>query len=446
VAAATEPMTDSPVAADRTEDGHHTSHGWRIVAALAVTQTIGYGTLYYSFAVLLQPMADSLHASTTVVTGALTAAILAGASIAIPVGRWLDRHGGRALMTVGSVLATALVVAWSRVDSAGQLYAVLVGIGLCTAMVLYDPALAVVVSWFDADRRPRAVLAVIVVAGFASTIFMPLTAVLLDHLGWRTALLVLAAVYGTVAVPLHALVVRRPPPTQATAHVARRTRAVVVRAALHDGRFWLLATAFVAHGAAMSAMTVHLVGFLIRQGHPATFAATVAGLLGLLSVTGRLVLTVAQRRQPLTVVVAAVFGVQAAAATALMMAGGSRAGATVTVIGFGLGFGVASLATPQFVAGRYGTAAYGTIAGVLTTPVTLAKATAPLAAAAALTATGSYSPVLIAIAAACLIAAFGVLARASTPSPIAAPPRPDADETEKRLLVYMSDRDSTSAT
>ena len=61
-----------------------------------------------------------------------------------------------------------------------------------------------------------------------------------------------------------------------------------MRAALHDRRFWCLAVAFVAHGAAMSAMTVHLVGFLVHRGHPATFAATVAGLLGVLSVTGRL--------------------------------------------------------------------------------------------------------------------------------------------------------------
>lgn len=63
-------------------------HGWRVVAALAVTQTIGYGVLYYAFAVLLHPMAGSLHASTATVTGALTASVLAGAAMAVPVGRW----------------------------------------------------------------------------------------------------------------------------------------------------------------------------------------------------------------------------------------------------------------------------------------------------------------------------------------------------------------------
>ncbi|RAO37452.1 hypothetical protein PSN13_01434 [Micromonospora saelicesensis] len=90
--------------------GHH---GWRIVAALAVTSTIGYGTLYYAYAVLLTPMAATLGTSTTAVTGALTASVLAGALAAIPVGRWLDHHGGRALMTTGSITATALLIAWS---------------------------------------------------------------------------------------------------------------------------------------------------------------------------------------------------------------------------------------------------------------------------------------------------------------------------------------------
>jgi MFS family permease len=56
-------------------------------------------------------MAADLDASTTVVTGALAVSTLAGAVMAVPVGRWLDRHGGRALMTAGSLAASALLVA-----------------------------------------------------------------------------------------------------------------------------------------------------------------------------------------------------------------------------------------------------------------------------------------------------------------------------------------------
>jgi hypothetical protein len=83
---------------------------------------------------------------------------------------------------------------------------------------------------------------------------------------------------------------------------------------LRDGRFWLLTLAFVANAAALSALSVHLVAYLIEAGHPATFAATVAGLLGVLSVTGRLATTGLQRRTRPATVVAAVFAVQALAA------------------------------------------------------------------------------------------------------------------------------------
>src|SRR6185436_11285144 len=250
-----------------------------------------------------------------------------------------------------------------------------------------EAATAVIVSWFDPARRATALLGMIVVAGFASTVFMPLTGFLEDRYGWRTTLLILAAVYATIAVPLHAAVVRRPPTGTPTARRSTAAqRRVPVRAAVRDGRFWCLAVAFVAHAAAMSTMTVHLVGFLVHSGHQPTFAATVAGLLGVLSVTGRLLLTGAQRRIPLHIAVAVVFAIQAVAAFSLPLVGAHRVGTVIAVTGFGIGFGVASLATPGLLADRYGTTAYATVAGTLATPVTLAKAGAPLAAAALATA------------------------------------------------------------
>jgi MFS family permease len=412
-------------AADQQVSGHRRfGHGWRIVAALAVTQTVGYGTLYYAFAVLLQPMAGTLRTSTTAVTGAFTCSVLAGAVLAVPVGRWLDRHGGRALMTTGSVTATALVVAWSQVQQVWQLYAVLVGIGLSGAMALYKPAFAVVVAWFDPAGRAKALLAITVVAGFASAIFLPLTGALVDAYGWRHALLILAAVHGLTTVPLHALIIRKAPHSADTAGhrpspgQAQAVRARVVQVAVRDRRFWLLAVAFVAHGAAMSTMTVHLVGFLTSKGHPATFAATTAGLLGVLSVTGRLVLTGAQRRVRTTTVVAVIFAVQAVAALSLLVVAGTDVGAVTGVIAFGLGFGISSLATPALLAERYGTVAYATLAGILTVPVTLAGAGTPLGAAALHTATASYTPVLAVVGTGCLIAAAAITTGAGARSPI----------------------------
>jgi MFS family permease len=382
-------------------------HGWRIVAALAVSQTVGFGVQVYAFAVLLQPMAQTLGASTTAITGAVTASMLAGAAAAVPVGRWLDRHGGRALMTLGSLLATALVVAWSQVTSVVALYAVLVALGLTGAMSLYQPAFAVIVSWFEAPRRGTALLAVTVVAGFASSIFFPLTGALVDAYGWRTALLVLAAIHGTLTVPLHALVLRAAPRPAEKVGTVRRWRDSNARLVIRDIRFWVLAIALVAHGGAVNTMAVHLVSYLTTRGHPLAFASTVAGLIGVLSVTGRLVFTGFQRWARTTTIVAVVFAIQTVAALSLPLLGADRLGAAVGVIGFGLGFGVATLAGPALLTERYGTVEYATIAGIIAVPTTLAKAGAPLGAAVIQEASG-YTPVLLAVAAACAVAAAGV--------------------------------------
>ncbi|GAA0474636.1 MFS transporter [Actinoplanes capillaceus] len=423
--------TTNPPAADR---GRRVLHGWWIVATFAVTQTIGYGTLYYAFAVLLHPIAADLHTSPTAVTGVFTTAILVQAAMAVPVGRWLDRHGGRALMTAGAILGAGMLVAWSQVDRVWQLYLIFAGLGVAKAMALYEAATPVLVSWFDATRRPKAILGMIVVAGFASTIFMPLTGWLNERHGWRTTLLILAALYASVAVPLHALIVRRPPSAlPVSRHRGSAQRRALIRAAVRDRRFWWLAAAFVAHAAAMTTMTtmtVHLVGYLTSRGHPATFAASVAGLLGVLSVTGRLLLTAAGRRIRLHRIVAVVFALQAAAAFTLPTIAGTRLGAILGVTAFGLGFGIASLATPQLLADRYGTGAYASIAGTLAAFVTLAKAGAPLAAAGLLTLTGDYLAVLSAIGTAGLIAVGGILARAGTPRPV--PPAADSAATAPR--------------
>ena len=153
-------------------------------------------------------------------------------------------------------------------------------------------------SWFDATRRANALLAVTVVARFASTIFLPLSGWLNDAYGWRAAVLVLAIVHEVLTVLLHALVraapIRRPASgPSAGGATERRT---LVSSALHDPVFWLLGAAFVAQATSVTVLAVLLVSVLHSLGHTAGFAASVAGLLAVLSVTGRLATTAATGR------------------------------------------------------------------------------------------------------------------------------------------------------
>jgi MFS family permease len=144
------------------------------VAILAVTETTSYGVLAYAFGVFLVSMGDVLGWSRTALTGAYALAVIVSGVAAIPVGRWLDGHGARALMTAGSTAATVLVLAWAQVSDLTVFYAIWTGIGLAMAAVLYEPAFVVIATWFPDDtQRRRALLTLTVIAGFASVIYVP---------------------------------------------------------------------------------------------------------------------------------------------------------------------------------------------------------------------------------------------------------------------------------
>ena len=168
-------------------------YGWLLVLTLGVTETISWGVLYYAFAVYLTPMQAELGWSRGEMTGAFSVALLVAGLAAIPVGRWLDRHGPRLLMTLGSIAATGLVLAWSRVDGIQQLYLLWAAIGLTMSATLYDPAFATATRWFERDRV-RALTVITLMAGFASTIFIPLASWLVQVQGWRTSLVTLAVI------------------------------------------------------------------------------------------------------------------------------------------------------------------------------------------------------------------------------------------------------------
>src|SRR5439155_832826 len=121
-------------------DSGRLSYGWVVVAALCVTEVVSWGILYYGFPVLLRPMEADLGWSRVEITGAFSVGMGVAALAALPVGRWIDRHGARALMTLGSCLAAALLLVWSRVESLPELYAVWSLMGLALAATLCAPA------------------------------------------------------------------------------------------------------------------------------------------------------------------------------------------------------------------------------------------------------------------------------------------------------------------
>ncbi|MGH3333740.1 MAG: hypothetical protein ACRDPJ_20790, partial [Nocardioidaceae bacterium] len=142
--------------------------------------------------------------------------------------------------------------------------------------------------------------------------------------------------------------------------------------------------------------------------------------LGLLSVSGRLVVTGLVSRLPMARVTALVFALQGLGTVVLLAAPFSAVGAVVFVVLFGLGFGVGTIARPALLAEGYGIANYATLSALLGLALTAAKVTAPVAAGASRTVTGSYTLVLVGLVAACLVSAVALLAaERAEPSQIA---------------------------
>jgi MFS family permease len=320
-------------------------YGWTVVAVLAVTETVSWGILYYAFGVFLPSMQGALGWSKTELTGAFSLALATSALAAFPVGRWLDRHSPRPLMTLGSAAAALLVLAWSQVDDLLLFYLVWPGIGLAMACVLYEAAFTVVTKWFR-ERRRRALTAVTLVGGWASFIFSPLSNWLIDAQGWRHALITLAIILAAATVPLHGLFLRaapKPGDAEAYGHAAVDPRApepqVAARAVVGSSAFWYLAVAFVLGSFAISAVAVHLIPYLLEGGRKASFAAFAAGLMGLMQVPGRIIFAGAARALPHRYEAPAAFVLQGTG-LALLAATTAAPGVIAAVSLFGMGNGI----------------------------------------------------------------------------------------------------------
>ena len=359
-------------------------YGWRIAWALAVTQTIGYGVLYYAFSVFVAPMEAELGWTRAQTTGAFSLALLVSGIVAVPVGRFVDRHGPRLLMTVGSTTGVLLILAWSSVETLSGFYLVQAAIGLVMAAVFYEVAFTVVAVWFR-RRRPQAMLIITLVAGMASTIFIPLTTYLLGTFGWRGALKVLALLLAVGTIPLHAFVLRRHPevlnllPDGATRGTEAETpeRSVSPCEAFRVPTFWWLSGAFALDRIALIAIAVHSVPILLERGYAPALVAAAAGSIGLMQVAGRIVFAPVASGITLPMMTAGIFVARAFAFLAFLLLPGV-AGVWIFVILFGAANGAVTLARAALVAELYGAAHYGSISGVMTTLMAVTQTVAPL--------------------------------------------------------------------
>lgn len=354
-----------------------------IVAALGVTQIIGYGTLYYAFSILAEGMAADFGISVEQVFAVFSVSLFVGGLTAPLIGRELDRRGAAAVMTFGSAIAAATLAlcAWSPSVVVFALAIVLLEVS--SGMVQYQAAFAALVE-SDPKTAPRSITYLTLIAGFASSIFWPISAALTGYLSWREIYLVFAALNLALCMPLHFWIMRAG--RIANAQGMRKQRQHVVGAIPVErrrGAMLVVSAAFALLGFTLASILAHMVPMLGALGLGGA-AVVIGSLFGPAQVLSRLINMIFGTRlsPPGLAVVSAVLMVLGV--VILGVSGEWLPGAVAFAVCLGLGSGINSIAQGSLPLYLFGSDGYGAITGRMAAARLAAGAAAPFAFAAAM--------------------------------------------------------------
>ena len=357
----------------------------RTIGILAFTQIASWGALYYAFAVLAPDIQRELGMGKEAAFAAFSWSLLVAGVAATPVGALVDRHGGRGVMAAGSIVS-AIGLAWlSRSTTVASYWGAWTAIGLAMSLTLYEAAFATINRKLDVGA-PRGISTLTLFAGFASTIFWPLTLAISSRLGWRDPYLAYAGLQLAACLPLHLWLGRDAPRPPAPANAPRDSH--TLGEAVRHPAFWKLALAFSANVFIFSALAVHLIPLLQSLGHAAGTAVLLAALVGPMQVAGRIGERTLAREAAPQVVGRFVFSTLPGGLLALALVGAEAWGVVLFCMLYGMSNGVLTIIRGTLPRALFGARNYGAITGAMAVPSLLAKAVGPLVGAALLSGAG----------------------------------------------------------
>jgi MFS family permease len=347
-----------------------TAHRAIVVAAIGSTQTIAWASSYYMPAILGAPIAAGLHLSTNLFFGLFSAALLLSAAVGPSVGRLIDRHGGRHMLAASNlVIAAGLVILAAAHGIAGLVIAwAVLGVGI--GMGLYDPAFAAL-TWLYGREARSAITGITLIAGFASTIGWPLSAVFLHEYGWRTACLIWAGLNIMLAAPLNWLSI----PRHGASAPRQQAATELPTAAPPRGAMPILAFFFAATWFVQGAMAAHLPGLLKAAGASTTAAIAASALVGPAQVGARIV-EFALLRSFHPVSSARIASVLHSIGAAFLIIFGAP-GVIAFALLHGAGNGMITIAKGTLPLALFGPQGYGLRSGLLSAPARVLQSAAP---------------------------------------------------------------------
>ncbi|MBJ3778611.1 MFS transporter [Acuticoccus mangrovi] len=363
----------------------------RVVSALGVTQILAWGSSYYLLAVLARPIAEATGWRYGLIVGGLSLGLLVSGLVSVRVGRLIDRYGGRPVLVASTLALVVGLLTLAAAPNLAVYFAAWLVLGFGMGAGLYDAAFSTLGRLYG--MRGRGVITTLTLwGGFASTIAWPLSAFLVEGVGWRGACVAYAVLHLLVTLPLQLFVlpkeVRRPQPAP-----ERRERRTAGGAPI--GVFLLLAAIVTTAGAVSATWSVHLITILEESGLPLATAVGLAALVGPAQVGARVVeMLGGGRYHPIWTMTAGVFlvamGIGLLFAQAMLPA--------LALMAYGAGNGVFSIARGTLPLALFGAEGYARLMGRLAMPSLIAQALAPAVAALAMTLGGAHATLALLLA------------------------------------------------
>ncbi|HET9715138.1 MAG TPA: MFS transporter [Pseudolabrys sp.] len=345
-----------------------------VISALGAGQILAWGTSFYFPAVFAEPIVAETGWPLGLVVGGTSIGLLVAGLISPKVGRIIDVRGGRPVL-IASSLFFAAGLAGVAISPALPLYLIawaLIGVGMGTG--LYDAVFAALGRIYGNEARGP-ITNLTLFGGFASTICWPLSAFMIDHVGWRNACLIYASLHLVLILPMQALVVSGGSPKASVISNTDQQRSEAIVRVGHEWLiFWLLALVLSITAGIGSIVVVHLLIFLQARGVDFAMAVSLGTLFGPAQVGARVIERVfGSRYHPIWTMV----GSCLLMAVGLIMLFGAVPPLALVILLYGAGYGISWIVRGTLPLALFGPRRFPVLMGKLAFPSLIVQAIAP---------------------------------------------------------------------